>query len=145
VLTGATLDAQHGNFDTLTGSYAHRLEHEIGMSVAPGDSAWRGRVFDAGLVLHRETGSSRDCSAAWAADIVQRVSREGAAASDTASLAHVEGGAGPRLTGCAPLTSDRTCMHLLQLLARDSNGNAARLGATPQKPIWESCFRQANS
>ena len=62
------------------------------MSVAPDDSVWRGRAFDAGLVLHRETGSSRDCSAAWAADIVQRVSREGAAASDAASLAHVEGG-----------------------------------------------------
>lgn len=80
-----------GNFSKLTGSCARRLEHEIGMSVAPGDSAWRGRSFDAGLVLHRDTGSSRDCSAAWAADIVQRVSREGAAASDAASLAHVEG------------------------------------------------------
>lgn len=69
----------------------YRLEREIGMSVAPDDGAWRGRVFDPGLVLHRDTGSSRDCSAAWAADIVQRVARQGTAASDAASLAHIEG------------------------------------------------------
>lgn len=69
-----------------------RLEHEeIGMSVAPDDAVWRGRTFDPGLVLHRGTGSSRDCSAAWAADVVQRVARQGPAASDAASLAHTEG------------------------------------------------------
>lgn len=69
-----------------------RLEHELGMSVAPDDASWRGRGFDPGLVLHRDTGSSRDCSAAWKEDVVARVARQGAAASDAASLAHVEGG-----------------------------------------------------
>lgn len=88
------------------------------MSVAPDDSVWRGRTFDAGLVLHRETGSSRDCSAAWAADVVQRVSREGAAASDATSLAHVEGGglqlswwcARPEITSHMPTLAAAACI-----------------------------------
>lgn len=45
-------------------TYLSRLEHELGMSIAPDDASWRSRDFDPGLVLHRDTGSSRDCSVA---------------------------------------------------------------------------------
>ena len=79
---------------------ASRLEHEIGMSIAPDDTRWRGRVFDAGLVVFRDTGASRDCSSAWARDMVARVAAQGAAADSAASLAAVEGPLSSLLSQC---------------------------------------------
>lgn len=101
-LSDARLEHEIGITQTrpLNSFPASRLEHELGMSIAPDDTRWRGRVFDAGLVVFRDTGASRDCSSAWARDLVARVAAQGAAADSAASLAAVEGPLSSLLSQC---------------------------------------------